>query len=163
MKKLLLITLVFVVSLSLAGVALAARGGPRPPASICLNAVGYGVIFALLNKPAGNIVMSDGTEKFYSIQGAFMEFGCNFPVLGSGYVEGNVFHFTLDGTYAHYGPIYFLQAEGFWDVVAHTGNAYVHYSFGTDYNFTLQQVPCTGENIVYSQENQGSTSAPSNQ
>jgi hypothetical protein len=159
MKKILSTVLVFVVSLSLAGVAMAAA--PKPPAKICLNAGGGG-IFALVVKPSSNIKMLDGTQKFYSIQGAIIAPGNNptMPLVGSGYMEGNVFHFTFNSTYDSLNTAYFVQAEGFWDVIALGGTTYMYISASGNFTSPLSQVSCTDYDILYSQENQESPYLP---
>jgi hypothetical protein len=164
MKKILLTILVFVVSLSLAGVAMATA--PKPPASICLQASSSFYVFAV--KPVGNLKMLDETEKFYSIRGAIIATPTlNMPLVGSGYVEGNVFHFTFNSTYNLSGTPYYVQAEGFWDVIAQTGTMYAYISLSGNWTWALSAVPCTGQVIVYSQElgaalsNEGSPFAPS--
>jgi len=151
MKKILSTILVFVVSLSLAGVAMAAA--PKPPASLCLNA-GAGGVYALALKPGKNIKMLDETEKFYSINGAIIVAGIALymPLVGSGYVEGNVFHFTFNSTYNLSGTPYYVQAEGFWDIIAMTGSAYVYISATGNHSYSLSQVSCTDQVIAYSQE-----------
>ncbi len=163
MKRILSTVLVFVVSLSLAGVAMALP--PRVPATICLNAATGGGVYALLIKPSGNIRMLDGPEKFYSIQGAIVVPGLFMPLSGSGYmVEGGpVFHFSFNSTYNISGTPYFVQAEGFWDVVAKAGAAYTYISATGNHTYSLSAVSCTGYDILYSQENQGSAYVPPNQ
>jgi hypothetical protein len=157
MKKIVLTMLVFVVSLSLAGVAMAAA--PKPPANICLNA-GAGGVYALVVKPSSTIKFLDGTQKFYSIQGAIIA-SVNMPVVGAGYMEANVFHFTFNATYDLSGTPYFVQVEGFWDVVALTGTAYQYISATGNHTDSLTKVDCTSYDIVYSQENGGSPYLPS--
>jgi hypothetical protein len=146
MKKIVLIVLVFTVCLSLAGVAMAVV--PKPPASICLD-TGAAVVFSLVVKPSSAIKMLDGTQKFWSIQGALLSPGVDFPVIGSGYIEGNVFHFTLNGTYNITGTANWIQAEGFWDVIAHTGTMYIYITASGNWTFPLSQVPCTDYDILF--------------
>jgi hypothetical protein len=160
MKRILSTVLVFVVSLSLAGVAMAAA--PKPPTSICLYTGGGGGVYALVVKPSSNIKMFDGTQKFYSIQGAIIA-SVNMPVHGSGYMEGNVFHFTFNSTYNISGTPYFVQVEGFWDVIAKGGSAYAYISASGNWSYSLSQVDCDNYDIVYSQENEGSPYLPPNQ
>ena len=64
-------------------------------------------------------------------------------------MEGNVFHFTLTGTYNLTGTAYFIQGEGFWDVIAHTGTMYAYISATGNWTFTLSQVPCTDYDILF--------------
>ncbi len=168
MKKILSTILVFVVSLSLVGAAMAAA--PKPPKSICLNTLGTTAVYVLYMKPGGNIKMSDETEKFYSIYGAIIALPTlNMPLVGSGYVEGNVFHFTFNSTYHFLVTPYYVQAEGFWDVIANTGTMYAYISATGNWAWTLQAVPCTDQVVAYSQEsgaallNEGSPFAPPNQ
>ncbi|MGZ3880231.1 MAG: hypothetical protein ACXVBF_02780 [Flavisolibacter sp.] len=153
MKKIVLTMLVFVVSLSLTGVAMAAA--PKPPASFCLDTATGGVgtmgVLALVVKPSSTIKFLDGTQKFYSIQGALIDPSIYGPLVGSGYMEGNIFHFTFSTTYFYSGYTDFWQMEGFWDVIAHTGTLYGYQSFGGasfSYTFSLTQVPCTNYQIL---------------
>lgn len=146
MKKILSTILAIVVSLSLAGVAMAAA--PKPPASICLDTSSL-VIFSLATKATGNIKMEDGAQKFYSIQGAYLAPSVYFPVVGSGYMEGNIFHFTLTGTYNVSGTPNWIQAEGFWNVTAHTGAMYAYITASGNHTYTLSQVPCTDYDILF--------------
>jgi hypothetical protein len=165
MKKILPTILVFVVSLSLAGVAMAIA--PNPPRNICLYA-GSGGVYAFLVKPMGNINFFDGMQKFYSIQGAIIA-AVNMPIVGSGYVEGNVFHFVFNSTYNISGTPYFVRAEGFWDLVALTGSAYVYDSATGNWINSLSEISCTATAISYSQKskaaslNEGSPYLPPNQ
>ncbi len=151
MKKIVSTMLVFVVSLSLVGVATAAA--LKPPASICLSAGGVGV-YVLGVKPSSAIKMSDGTQKFYGIRGAIIAPGGDptMPIVGAGYMVANVFHFSFNGTYDTSGAAEWVQAEGFWDVVSLTGTVHQYISAGPS-NITnaLSQVSCTGYDIVYSQ------------
>ena len=151
MKKILSTMLVFVVSLSLAGVAIAAS--PKPPASFCINA-GPGGIWALVTKAGTNMKMEDGTEKFYSVQGAYIS-SATMPLVGSGYMEGNVFHFVYNSTYNISGTPYFIQMEAFWDVVTKTGTMYGYYSATGNHSTSLSQVDCTDQVIVYMQGSGG--------
>jgi hypothetical protein len=150
MKKIILIVLVFIVSLSLAGVAMALP--PKPPASICLDTTGGGNtmgVLALVVKPSSTIKFSDGTQKFYSIQGALVDSPAVYsPLVGSGYMEGNIFHFVFNSTYNLSGTPYFIQGEGFLDVMAHTGTSNVYISFTGNHNYPLTQVPCTNYEIL---------------
>ncbi len=158
MKKIISMILVFIVSLSLVGVATAAA--LKPPASVCLNAAGGG-IYALVVKPSSAVKMLDGTQKFYSIQGAIIV-GFNMPLVGSGYMAGNTFHFSFTSTYNNAGTPVYIQAEGFYDVVAKTGTEYIHYSNSGDFVNPLTPVPCTNYDILYGQEIVGSQFLPPN-
>jgi len=152
MKKIVSAMLVFVVSLSLGGLAMAAAS--KPPASFCLNAGSLGV-YVLVVKPSSSIKMSDGVQKFYSLQGAIIAIGNHptMPLIGSGYMAGNVFHFTFNSTYDNSGIPAWVQAEGFWDVITHTGTVHQYVSIGSNITSALSQVLCTGSDIVYDQEN----------
>ena len=143
MKKILLITLVFVVSLSLAGVSMAAA--PKPPATICFNTMESQSEFSLLIKPMGNIKMSDGTEQFYSIQGVYYDpTNGAAAVSGSGYMDGSVFHFSLNATYTWQGTAGSFQADGYWNVETKTGPIYSVWNSTVHFTWSLVQVYCTG-------------------
>ncbi len=148
MKKILLSFLIFVLFLSLAGETMALRA-KGPPLNLCLHDVNHDLHIPLLNKPMGNISLLDGPKKFYSVIGAWIEpGGNNFPLTGSGYVEGNVFHFTLASTYSAPGT-YSFGAEVFWDLEAHTGDMYGLFSDGSEIHYTFEQGSCTEQDIVY--------------
>jgi hypothetical protein len=156
MNKILSIIVVFVVSLSLAGVAVALP--PRAPTTICLQTVNTATVYVLVMKPGTNVRLSDGVMKFYDIQGAIITSpgpsGINMPLAGSGYVEGNVFHFTFDSTYHIDNTPYFVQAEGLWDVVAKEGTMYAYISISGNFAWSLQQVSCTDQVVLYSEESE---------
>ena len=147
MRNILSTILVFILSLSLVGVAMAAAA--KPPASFCFTP-GYGFIYALVVKPSSNIKMSDGTEKFYKIQGGFIGGGFNTPVAGSGYIEGNIFHFTVDSTYTDSGTARYIKGEGFWDPIAKTGTMYAYFSVSGNWIFPLTEETCSNYQILYS-------------
>ena len=134
--------------------SLAMAVAPKPPASFCLDTTGGGIttgILAFVVKPSSNIKFLDGTQKFWSIQGALIDPPIYSPLVGSGYMEGNIFHFTFSITYYYSGYTNFYQTEGFWDVIAHTGTLYAYQSFGGasySYTFSLTQVPCIDNEIL---------------
>ncbi len=123
MKKHLLVTLIFVVSLSLAGVAMAGSAAKQPPTVSCWD---WGVFRTVLSiKPfSGNIAISEGTTKFYAIHGELSN-GSSFsaPVSGTGHMTGNIFHFSLTGTGqdGNTGRIWTYQILGFWSAVEQKG------------------------------------------
>ncbi len=153
MKRMLSTMLVFVFSLFLVGTAMAAA--PKPPASLCLNAGGGG-IWVLVVKPSSSIKMEDGAQKFYGIQGGIIG-SVSMPLVGSGYMEGGVFHFTFNSTYNSSGTPYFIQAGGFWDVTALTGSLYAYYSFSGNHSGPLSQLPCTDYETLGTLHSQGNT------
>ena len=143
MKKIISTMLVFVFSLSLAGVAIAAS--PKPPANICFTTVeSPNVELSLLIKPMGNIKMSGGPEKFYSIQGLYYD-PTEGPaaVIGSGYMDGSVFHFSLNGIYTWQGLAGYFQADGYWNVDTKAGPIYTFWDSTTHVTWSLVEVSCT--------------------
>jgi hypothetical protein len=97
MNKILSIIVVFVVSLSLTGVAAALP--PRAPTTICFSTVEneFGSEFSLLIKPMGNIKMSGGPV-VYSIQGVYFDPAIvpqQFQVRGIWMEVFFIFHLTL--------------------------------------------------------------------
>ncbi len=149
MKKIVSTMLVFVVSLSLVGMAMAA--GPKPPASICLD-TGASVIMILGVKPSAAIKMQDGAQKFYSIQGALI----SLPIpqifcaaVGSGYMDGDIFHFTLTSTWNNSGTANWMQGEGYWNVTAQTGTMYAYFTVTGNWTFTLTPAPCTDYDLLF--------------
>jgi hypothetical protein len=146
MNKILSIIVVFVVSLSLAGVAAALP--PRAPTTICFSTVEneFGSEFSLLIKPMGNIKMSGGPVKFYSIQGVYFDpTNGAAAVSGSGYMDGSVFHFSLNGTYTFEDKAGFIQADGYWDVATKSGPIYTYWNSTIRFNWSLVEVSCTGQ------------------
>jgi len=117
MKKIVSTMLVSVVSLTLAGLAMAAA--PKPPASICLD-LGVGAVYCLAMKSSSAVKMSDGTQKFYNIQGAIVS-GATWPIVGSGYIEGTVFHFSVNGAYNNSGTPQWVQQCTLMSVLAEIG------------------------------------------
>jgi hypothetical protein len=119
MKKIFLAVLVFALSLSLAGVAMAAA--PKPPANICLGWSGLtGVLYI---KASGNTTSSVGKVKFYTIVGEITNSGSySAPATGTGHMKGNVFHIGITGFNKYVdGRVWLYILEGFWDVVNKTG------------------------------------------
>ena len=120
MKKLISIMLVFVVSLSLAGVAMAAK--PAPAAVSCWDwSNGFKTVLSIKSW-SGNIAISGGTIKFYAIHGEVSD-GSSYsaPVSGTGHMVGNIFHFSLTGTSMKEGRVWTYELSGFWDVVNQNG------------------------------------------
>ncbi len=144
MKKILLITLVFVFSLSLAGMAAARAKAYKPPATICFNIMEGDSEFSLLIKPMGNIKMSDGPVKIYSVQGLYYD-STNGPgtVIGSGYMDGSIFRFSVNGVYTWQGLAGFFQGDGYWNVDTKTGPMYPFFDAKTHGTWSLVEVPCT--------------------
>lgn len=121
MKKLISTMLVFVVSFSLAGVAMAGPAVKPAPVS-CWDWSPRGFKTVLSIKPwSGNIAISGGTIKFYAIHGEVSDGSYSAPVSGTGHMEGNIFHFSLTGTSLWSGRVWTYEFEGFWDAVNKTG------------------------------------------
>ncbi len=145
MKKILLITLVLVVTFSLAGMAMArSPKAPKVPANICFTALEKPIEeFSLLIKPMGTIKLSDGPKKLYSIQGLYYSID-NGPgtVSGSGYMDGAVFHFSLYGTYTWQGLCGSYQADGYWNVSTEERTMYSVWNNSVNFTWTLVEVAC---------------------
>ena len=118
MKKLISIMLVFVVSLALAGVAMAAK--PAPAAVSCWDwSNGFKTVLSI--KPwSGDIAISGGKIKFYAIHGEVLVGSYSAPVSGTGHMQDNIFHFSFSGTLSS-GRIWTYEFVGFWDVVDKIG------------------------------------------
>jgi len=118
MEKLISIMLVFVVSLALAGVAMAAK--PAPAAVSCWDwSNGFKTVLSI--KPwSGDIAISGGKIKFYAIHGEVLVDSDSAPVSGTGHMQDNIFHFSFTGTF-HLGRVWTYEFVGFWDVVSKTG------------------------------------------
>ena len=118
MKKLISIMLVFVVSLALAGVAMAAK--PAPAAVSCWDwSNGFKTVLSI--KPwSGDIAISGGKIKFYAIHGEVSVGSYSAPVSGTGHMQDNIFHFSFSGTLSS-GRIWTYEFVGFWDVVDKIG------------------------------------------
>jgi hypothetical protein len=115
MKRWLMVLMAVVLSLCLVGPALAV-GVPK---TLCYSFSGGSELSMLLIKSTGNIKTGGGTIKYYSISGThFNHRGSgsalvSFPVTGSGYLLGTVFHFTYTGMDSfHVSPYYGFIAEG---------------------------------------------------
>ena len=144
LKKLISIMLVFVVSLSLAGAAMPAHAKSlSPPATLCLG-TDVTFVFVLSIKPGANIRMLDGVQSFYSIQGALIDMGYGFPLVGAGYTtDGNKFYFTLNSAFSLDGEFYSFQAEGRWNIGSKRGMILYHTPDMGNEIFLMEQVPCT--------------------
>ncbi len=145
MKKMISIILAIAFSLSLVGVATAAA--PKPPVNLCVD-TGALAIFSLATKPLGVLKTGDGPRKLYGITGFFLTIFSTSPATGSGYMNENTFHFNVDSTYNPLGTLIWLKAEGFWNVVDHTGTLDVYFSSGTTDTYTLTEVACDELDIV---------------
>jgi hypothetical protein len=121
MKKLILVVLVFVFSVSSVGVAMAAS---RPPTKICLD-WSPDILFTVLSIKSfgGNITISGEKIKFYAIHGeASNQSDFSVPVSGTGHMDGDIFHFSLTGSGLWVdGRLWSLLCEGFWNVLNQTG------------------------------------------
>jgi hypothetical protein len=115
MRRAIIFTMILV--LALAGAALAA--GPKVPKTVCLQIAGPGgFILSMAIKTAGTVKKGSGPVKFYSINGEFNNVGVvSTPVVGTGHMNGNIFHFSASGTGFLSGSgnlVYCMEAE--WDL-----------------------------------------------
>jgi hypothetical protein len=115
MKRWLMVLMAAVLSLCVVGSALAA-GVPK---TLCYSFNGGAEQSLLLIKSAGSIKTAGGTIKYYSISGThFNHKGSggtlrSFPVTGSGYLLGTLFHFTYTGMNSlSVAPYYGFHTEG---------------------------------------------------
>jgi len=122
MKKLLLVTLFLILSVSLVEVAMATS---KPPAKLCLHWSPQNFYSVLSIKSFGGNVTIFGEEKikYYAIHGEATNQGSfSAPVSGTGHMDGDIFHFSLTGS-AEWtdGRVWSYHIEGFWNVVNNTG------------------------------------------
>jgi hypothetical protein len=121
MKITRLILSTLVLSLSFTTCALAAST-KVPPASVCLTDEN-GSSFPLTIKLAGKIKTAGGRVKFYNINGEYLApiQSIRIPLVGTGHVLGNEFHFSITGTTRWVdGIFYTVLAEGFWNLANST-------------------------------------------
>jgi hypothetical protein len=137
MKRWLIVLMAVVLSLCLVGSALA-KGVPKT-LSYSFNVGAEQSL--LLIKSVGTIKTAGGTIKYYSISGTHFNHkgsGGNlisFPVTGSGYLLGTLFHFTYTGmNSAHIGPYYGFHAEGQISDVSDLATGFVYWGY---HNYTL--------------------------
>ncbi len=119
MKKLILIMLVFVVSLALAGVAMAAKPAPEAVSCWYWSPSGFRTVLSIKSF-SGDIAIYGGKIKFYAIHGELSVGSYSAPVSGTGHMEGNIFHFSFAGTLFS-GRVWTYEFVGFWDVVNKIG------------------------------------------
>ena len=72
-------------------------------------------------KMSGTVKKASGPVKFYGINGEFNNVGFfTTPVVGSGHMNGNIFHFSASGNgfFPGFGNlVYCMEAE--WDLTKH--------------------------------------------
>jgi hypothetical protein len=163
MKRILFVLLALVLTLSLAGGALAAN--PKPPNRLCLELETFGTPnqLTLSIKPSGTVKTSGNTSvKFHSITGEFCGVpGVNIesiPLTGGGHVnDSGVFHFSVTGSALYStgdNQIWTYFFEGKWDLVNNTGTYSTHnFSSGGEHNVKINDnlilKNCTDEVIPY--------------
>ncbi len=136
------------VSLALAEPGFAAA---KPPKSLCF--LGLSATYNLATKKGGTIQGSEGKVAFYTIQGTIQSGSLLIPISGSGHMEGDVFHFSYDGTYHSGIEQAFTHEEGRWDVVNDAGERvlriFVTFLSGSTSGdqFTVAEVPCSEQTI----------------
>ena len=118
MKRTCLILLAMVLSLSFTTFALAAST-TVPPKYVRLTD-DHGNTYVFLIKLAGSVKMSNGTVKFYNINGEFYLDTFSCPLTGSGHVKGTEFHLSTVCNSEGGGSFWTILVEGFWDLTATT-------------------------------------------
>lgn len=89
-----------------------------PPASVCLTDED-GISLPLTIKLAGKIKTAGGPVIFYNINGEYLAptMSIRIPLVGSGHVLGNEFHFSITGTTRWVDDTFYtVLAEGFWNL-----------------------------------------------
>ncbi len=134
MKKILLITLVLVISLSLTGAAMARARGPKVAPLTCLSWTMGSFKTVLSIKPwSGNIAVFGEKIKYYAIHGELSNgFDFSAPLTGTGHLDGNIFHFSLISVGQYAGFLDTVHFEGYWDVVSQTGNGMYNITYTDD-------------------------------
>jgi hypothetical protein len=147
------IILGMILVLALAGAALAA--GPKVPKAVCLQIAGpSGFILSMIIKTSGTVKKASGPVKFYSINGEFNNVGVvSTPVVGTGHLNGNIFHFSASGTgfYSGSSVVYCMEAE--WDLT-NTAAQTIHFrvlrdAVNSSFDNTFVVQPCDVDTIPY--------------
>jgi len=158
MKRLVMILLVLVLSLSLAGVAPAAT--PKIKSQECLDvATGFATV-SMGIKAGVTIKKASGKVKFYAINGEFTNHlgGFSAPLVGTGHMTGTVFHFSATCTGLWPGTAFVItySMEAEWDL-ANTAAQTIHFrilrdaGFGGDESFDqpFLVANCNTDNLAY--------------
>jgi hypothetical protein len=138
--------LVFLLSFFLVGSAVAAT--PKPPAIACFKWDTMGFATMISTKVATKTIQTaTSSVKFYSVIGETLPIGgSGFPVVGSGHMNGDVFHFSFSGSIGNAASFYTLTAEGKWNTSTASGT--ISYRIvGLEINkhghHALISIPCT--------------------
>jgi len=144
-------TLIFlmILGLSLCLTAPAPAAAPRVPTSLCFE---WGVLedtTSLVIKKGSSVTMASGNVSYYNLSGKHLiprATPITVPIIGTGYVQGNVFHFSFTGAAAFDAgsglQTHSLSVDGSWDLVAHTGSINYHWSLPTDGIEAINAVDC---------------------
>jgi hypothetical protein len=153
MKKIFLTILAVVVTLSLVGGA--AAGGPKAPQSLCLNVPNRTMLFNIVTKPGGSMKISGNqTVKFYDIQGNTSDGPISAPITGTGYMNGDIFHFNCTAVLYANPETISISGDAYFNVTNGTGDMYLlRFSTGgiLPLNVQLQAVPCSSVTIPNSE------------
>jgi hypothetical protein len=135
MKKTLLILMALLLSLSVAGAALA--GGANPPKALALKWDPWNEVDLLTIKMNAPLKTADGKVKFYTIAGNHLWLSdpaeMSIPIAGAGHVipGTTTFHFSYSGSYKSGSSFYGLMCEGDYDLFLGTGTLTFQYlNFG---------------------------------
>ena len=101
MKKRLMVVAILALSIILATGAMSDARAAWPPKSLAFQWENPNLYTVLALKPAGKVKMANRTVKFYQLTGVIFYTNLpvnQFPVGGYGYLDGDVFIFSLSGT-----------------------------------------------------------------
>ena len=116
MKKI-LVAITIVAMLSITSSAMATKiKAAKAPKSACLS-LGGNVGLSMAIKKAGALPFGTGKFTLYAIQGTLEESSSLFPCVGTGYMNGQTFVFTVT-TVTDYAQ---FSMTGYWNVVFDTG------------------------------------------
>ena len=127
------VAMVVVAVFGLAGASPVLAGKPKPPKNLCFSGITFtGDHHELIVKSAGAIKTQPGKIKFFSITGSSFN-ASQFPVIGAGHMQGNVFHASYQGSVNGIGPCAF---ELLFNV--DTGTGTIHYHYDTDSDTVIE-------------------------
>jgi hypothetical protein len=147
MKRTLILLMILGLSLGLAAPAPAAA--PKVPTSLCFHWGDLDDTTSLVIKKGSSVTMTSGKVSYYNLSGKHLiprDTPITVPLIGTGYVQGNVFHFSFTGAAAFDAgsglQTHSLSVDGSWDLVAYTGSINYHWSLPTDGIEAINAMDC---------------------
>lgn len=155
MKKVFLAILLVFVAFFFTGAAMASDPVAKVPKSMCLNVPATDVVFSIATKAGGSMKISGNQKiKFYDIQGNYFDGVTSTPIDGSGYMNGNIFHFSFRGLLYTAPDALSISGDAYFNISAQTGS--INILLRTDAGvgeriWTVEAVPCSSVTIPYSE------------